>query len=80
MAKMDSEQEGLKWQVGVWDRISPIYLRAIDNRFTGVVDAVTAGGIAVGPASARSRHRDGLGSDQGRPFGHAGRERHCGRH
>ena len=40
VAKMDSEQEGLKWQVGVWDRISPIYLRAVDNRFTGVVDAV----------------------------------------
>src|SRR5215831_4580479 len=40
MAKIDSEQEGLKWQVGVWDRISPIYLRAIDNRFTGVVDAL----------------------------------------
>jgi len=40
VAKIDSEQEGLKWQVGVWDRISPIYLRAIDNRFTGVVDAV----------------------------------------
>src|SRR4051794_14901437 len=37
---MDSEQEGLKWQVGVWDSISPIYLRAIDIRFTGVVDAV----------------------------------------
>ena len=37
---MDIEQEGLKWQVGVWDRISPIYLRAIDNRFTEVVDAV----------------------------------------
>jgi ubiquinone/menaquinone biosynthesis C-methylase UbiE len=33
-------RRGLKWQVGVWDRISPIYLRAIDNRFTGVVDAV----------------------------------------
>jgi enediyne biosynthesis protein CalE5 len=37
---MESEQEGLKWQVGVWDRISPIYLRAIYNRFTGVVDAL----------------------------------------
>ena len=37
---MDNEQEALKWQVGVWDRISPIYLRAIDNRFTGVVDAL----------------------------------------
>jgi hypothetical protein len=40
VAKIDSEQEGLKWQVGVWDRISPIYLREIDNRFTGVVDAL----------------------------------------
>ncbi len=40
MAKMDKEQEGLKWQVGVWDRISAIYLQAIDNRFTEVVDAV----------------------------------------
>jgi SAM-dependent methyltransferase len=37
---VESEQEGLKWQVGVWDRISSIYLRAIDNRFTGVVDAL----------------------------------------
>jgi ubiquinone/menaquinone biosynthesis C-methylase UbiE len=40
VTKMDSEREALKWQVGVWDRISPIYLRAIDNRFTEVVDAV----------------------------------------
>src|SRR6476620_690265 len=40
MAKIDNEQEGLKWQVGVWDRMSPIYLRVIDDRFTGVVDAV----------------------------------------
>src|SRR5215470_8827218 len=30
----------MKWQIGVWNRISPIYLQAIDNRFTGVVDAV----------------------------------------
>jgi SAM-dependent methyltransferase len=40
VAKIDNEQEGLKWQVGVWDHISPIYLQAIDNRFTGVIDAV----------------------------------------
>jgi enediyne biosynthesis protein CalE5 len=40
VAKIDNEQEGLKWQVGVWDRISPIYLRAIDDRFTPVVDSV----------------------------------------
>ena len=38
MADHDNQDEGLKWQVGVWDRISPIYLREIDNRFTGVID------------------------------------------
>src|SRR5438067_7518130 len=40
MADHDNQDEGLKWQVGVWDRISPIYLRAIDNRFTGVIDGI----------------------------------------
>jgi len=40
VANIDNEQEGLEWQVGVWDRISPIYLREVDSRFTGVVDGV----------------------------------------
>src|ERR1051325_4326652 len=40
MANNDDQDEGMKWQVGVWDRISPIYLREIDNRFTGVIDGV----------------------------------------
>ena len=40
MADHDNQDEGLKWQVGVWDRISPIYLREIDNRFTGVIDGI----------------------------------------
>jgi SAM-dependent methyltransferase len=40
VANIDNEQKGLKWQVGVWDRISPIYLQEVDNRFTGVVDGV----------------------------------------
>ena len=40
MATDDNQDEGLKWQVGVWDRISPIYLRTIDNRFAGVIDGV----------------------------------------
>ena len=35
-----SEREGLAWQIGVWDRISDIYIREIDPRFAPVVDAV----------------------------------------
>lgn len=37
---MANDDEGFKWQVGVWDRISPIYLREIDSRFSGVIDGV----------------------------------------
>jgi SAM-dependent methyltransferase len=40
MANIDNEQEGLKWQIGVWDRMSPIYLREVDNRFTEIIDGV----------------------------------------
>ena len=40
MPKIENEQEGLRWQLGVWDRMSPIYLREVDNRFTEVVDGV----------------------------------------
>ena len=40
MSTIGNEQEGLQWQIGVWDRISPIYLREVDNRFTEVVDGV----------------------------------------
>jgi ubiquinone/menaquinone biosynthesis C-methylase UbiE len=36
----DLEQAGLAWQLGVWNRISDIYLREIDQRFTPVVDRV----------------------------------------
>lgn len=36
----DQEQEGLQWQVGVWNRISEIYLREIDQRFVPVVEAL----------------------------------------
>ena len=35
------EQEALKWQVGVWDRISQLYLDEIDPRFAPVVGGVT---------------------------------------
>ena len=40
MASVDSQDEGLKWQVGVWDRMSLTYLREVDARFTGVIDGV----------------------------------------
>ena len=34
------EPEGLQWQIGVWDRISQLYVREIDPRFASVVDNV----------------------------------------
>lgn len=34
--------EGLAWQIGVWDQISDLYLREIDRRFVPVVDGVIA--------------------------------------
>src|SRR6266550_2413775 len=36
----DNEQAALQWQVGVWDRMSPIYLREVDDRFMEIIDAV----------------------------------------
>lgn len=40
----DSERarQGAEWQTAVWNRISDIYLREIDQRFAPVVDAVMA--------------------------------------
>jgi SAM-dependent methyltransferase len=38
----DREQAGLAWQLGVWNRISDIYLREIDRRFAPVVERVIA--------------------------------------
>lgn len=35
-----AEQQGLQWQVGVWDTMSQIYLREVDPRFATVVDNV----------------------------------------
>jgi hypothetical protein len=42
MIDSDQEREGLKWQTGVWNRISDIYLREIDRRFVPLVEAVIA--------------------------------------
>lgn len=36
------EQEGLIWQIGVWDRIASIYIREVDPRFAPVIDHVLA--------------------------------------
>jgi SAM-dependent methyltransferase len=36
------EQAGRAWQVGVWNRMSDVYLREIDQRFEPVVDGVIA--------------------------------------
>jgi SAM-dependent methyltransferase len=40
MASSDNEQAALQWQVGVWDRMSPIYLREVDDRFTEIIAGV----------------------------------------
>lgn len=37
-----ADREGLVWQIGVWDRISQIYLREIDKRFEPVVEQLIA--------------------------------------
>ena len=36
----ERDEKALAWQVGVWDRISDVYLREIDKRFAPVVDQV----------------------------------------
>jgi hypothetical protein len=40
MANIDSQQEGLKWQVGVGDHISEIYLRELDKSFEEVITRI----------------------------------------
>ncbi len=42
MTETQDEREALEWQVGVWDRISDLYLREIDQRFASVVEAIVA--------------------------------------
>jgi ubiquinone/menaquinone biosynthesis C-methylase UbiE len=39
---MDTQQEALAWQTGVWDRISAIYDREIDARFAPIVEGCIA--------------------------------------
>jgi ubiquinone/menaquinone biosynthesis C-methylase UbiE len=40
----DAERRGLEWQIGVWDRISQLYLREVDPRFATVVENVVRRG------------------------------------
>ncbi len=37
---VNSDQQGLQWQKGVWDRISELYLREVDPRFAPVIEHV----------------------------------------
>ena len=49
MNEENQEQAGLAWQVGVWNRISEIYLSEIDRRFFPVVEAtITRAGLTAG--------------------------------
>jgi len=40
MIDPNEEREGLAWQAGVWNRMSDLYLREIDQRFAPVVEAL----------------------------------------
>src|SRR6476469_1713231 len=39
---VDRERAALDWQIGMWDRMSDVYLREIDRRFETVVSGVLA--------------------------------------
>lgn len=38
--ELGANSEGLEWQIGVWDRISDLYLREVDCRFVPVLEAL----------------------------------------
>lgn len=40
--RRETEADALAWQVGVWDRMAPVYIREIDVRFRQVVDRTVA--------------------------------------
>ena len=41
---VDRERAAFDWQIGIWDRMSDVYLREIDRRFETVVSGVLARG------------------------------------
>ena len=42
MTDAERDRNALEWQTGVWNRISDVYVREIDERFAPVVEAVIA--------------------------------------
>jgi len=75
----DSDNEGLAWQTGIWDKISDVYQEEVDHRFVPVVDGVIgraqikAGDhvldLGTGTGSVALRLASVLG-DEGRVGGH----------
>ena len=39
---MGTVDEGLTWQIGVWDQMAPVYIREVDKRFVPVVEHLIA--------------------------------------
>src|SRR5688572_8594377 len=42
MSDPKQERDAIAWQTGVWNRMSDVYVREIDQRFAPVVDALVA--------------------------------------
>jgi hypothetical protein len=36
----EQNNEGLAWQISVWDRMVPVYMREIDKRFRPIVESL----------------------------------------
>jgi SAM-dependent methyltransferase len=60
MSGSAEQQAGREWQTGVWDRMSDVYQREIDHRFTPVVD-----GVITRAALAQGEHVLDLGTGTG---------------
>ena len=56
----NTSDEGLQWQIGVWDRMSEQYLREVDQRFASVVE-----GLVVRAALEPGEHVLDLGTGTG---------------
>ena len=54
--KTNDDREGLAWQVSVWDRISQIYLREVDQRFAQVVEGVIKRAVVAIPARSTAEN------------------------
>jgi SAM-dependent methyltransferase len=45
---VNPEHDALTWQIGVWDRISQLYVREVDKRFARVVEGVSRASLRSG--------------------------------